>query len=800
MNATIDPVTPVIIGVGQFTERVDAPDYQGLPPYAVAAEAAREAFADALSRDAAGALEALGSHVDAIATTRTFEDSAFGPGPFGRSDNYPRSIAKCLGISPRLAVWETSSGDSPQRLVNEFCQRIASGELRMALLAGGEAISSMRKLAADGKKPDWSDSPGGSVEDRGAQVKRVRYQLMHRVVGAPPGYALLENARRARRNQSRAEYEREMGRLFAPFTKLAATNPHSSSKQRAYTGEELFAVNERNRMIASPYPRLVVARDQVNQGAAILIASIETARALGIPESKWVYLHGHAQAHERALLERADLGASPAAQRVAEAALTAAGAGVADMACFDFYSCFPIAVSNVACDRLGLSPEDPRKLTVTGGLPFFGGPGNNYSMHAVASVVEKLRDKPGTYGFVGANGGILSKYAAGVYSTRPVPLRRFDSRHIQAAIDALPAPAVNHEPEGWGRIETYTVVYGKSEPTHAIVIGRLEATGERFIAVTFDEDKATLERLVREDPLAEPGGARIHVQFTPACNRFCFTLDEARALNPPEPAGFRDQYEFVKVERDGHLLIVTINRPEVRNCLHSPAHYELESIWDAFEADRELWVAILTGAGSAAFCAGADLKYVAEQTKLGKPFYNPKSGFGGFVRRERTKPVIAAVNGYAMGGGTELCLASDLVVADETAQFALSEVKVGVIAGAGGVIRLPRQIPPKVANELIFTGRRMSAAEAKSYGLVNRITAPGEALAGALTLAAEILEGSPTSVRLSIRMRSQSARHAAEADAMADYYDAIDELISSEDFAEGPKAFAQKRKPEWKNR
>ena len=790
MSDNIDPRTPVIIGVGQFTERVDAPDYRGLPPYGIAAEAAKAAFADALS------LQVLGPHVEAIATTRTFEDSAFGPGPFGRSDNYPRSIAKRLGIHPRLAVWETSSGDSPQRLVYEFCRRIASGELNMALLAGGEAISSMRKLATDGSKPDWSESPGGSVEDRGAQVKRTRYQLMHRIVGAPPGYALLENARRARLGQTREVYEHGMGRLFAPFTEVAAANPYSSSEQKPLGASELLAVNARNRMISSPYARLLVARDQVNQGAAVLIASIETARKLGVPEGQWVYLHSHAQAHERALLERADLGASPAAQRVADAALAYAGVTAADMAFFDFYSCFPIAVSNVACDSLGLSPDDPRKLTVTGGLPFFGGPGNNYSMHAVAGIVEKLREQPGSYGFVGANGGILSKYAAGVYSTRPAPLRNCDSRHIQAGIDALPAPAADHEPDGWARIETYTVVHDKGLPAHAIVFARLEVGGARCIANSFDGDEATLARMREEDPL----GQRIYVQFTPPGNRFCYSLDEVLAFNPPKPRVLRDDYEFVKVERDGHLLVVTINRPEARNSLHSPAHFELDEIWDAFEADPELWVGIITGAGTAAFCAGADLKYVAEQAKAGKPMLNPRNGFGGLVRRARSKPLIAAVNGFAMGGGTELCLASDMVVADETAQFALSEVRVGVIAGAGGVIRLPRQMPVKIANELIFTGRKMPVHEAEKYGFVNRIAPAGQALEAARKLAAEILEGSPTSVRLSIRMRAQSARHASEQEAMDDYYEAIDDLLSSQDFTEGPKAFAQKRKPQWQNR
>ena len=173
----------------------------------------------------------------------------------------------------------------------------------------------------------------------------------------------------------------------------------------------------------------------------------------------------------------------------------------------------------------------------------------------------------------------------------------------------------------------------------------------------------------------------------------------------------RDDYEFIKVHRDGHLLEVTINRPDVRNCLHPPAHEELDEVFDAFFADRELWVAIITGEGTKAFCAGNDLVYSAS----GKPMYVPLNGFAGLTsRRNMHKPVIAAVNGFAMGGGFEIAMACHLVVADEAAKFALSEVKVGLIAGAGGVIRLPRSIPPKVANELILTGRRIGAEEAAS--------------------------------------------------------------------------------------
>jgi len=235
----------------------------------------------------------------------------------------------------------------------------------------------------------------------------------------------------------------------------------------------------------------------------------------------------------------------------------------------------------------------------------------------------------------------------------------------------------------------------------------------------------------------------------------------------------------------------------VRNCLHPPAHEELDSVFDAFFADRELWVAIVTGEGGKAFCAGNDLVYSAG----GKPMYVPLNGFGGLTsRRNMHKPVIAAVNGFALGGGFEIALACHLVVADESAKFALSEVKVGLVAGAGGVIRLPRAIPPKVANELILTGRRIGAEEARQLGVVNRVAPEGQALAAARKLAAEILEGSPTSVRLSLKLMDQTQGIPETLDAVTAPTDVIDELMTSADAIEGMTAFALKRQPEWKNR
>jgi enoyl-CoA hydratase/carnithine racemase len=275
-------------------------------------------------------------------------------------------------------------------------------------------------------------------------------------------------------------------------------------------------------------------------------------------------------------------------------------------------------------------------------------------------------------------------------------------------------------------------------------------------------------------------------------------VDEARMneLFPPRAPGLRESYEHVLVRRDGHLLEVTINRPDRRNCLHPAANAELEEVLDAYFADPELWVAILTGAGDRAFCAGNDLMYMAG----GKQVWIPKTGFGGLTCREgREKPVIAAVNGPALAGGFEIVLACDLVVAAENAEFGLTEVKVGLVAALGGIARLPRIIGPTAATEMILTGRRVGASEARELGLVNRLEPEGGALAGARELAAEILAGSPTSVRLSMRAMAAAALEPDCARAARPDPDLLDELLTSADAAEGARAFAEKRPPRWRN-
>lgn len=507
-------LTPVIIGVGEASERIDAPDYAALSPVELAARAAKAACEDT-GADVAPA-------IDVIAAIRQFEVS--GPqavAPFGKSDNFPRSVAKRIGADPARAILEPVGGQGPQHLINEFAQAIGKGEMGMALICGSEAISTVRDLMTKGETRDWSEAVGGQLEDRGYAVDGlVSPELAAHGARTPIQlYAMYENARRAKRGKDRAAYALEMGELFAPFTKVASANPHAMSRE-VFDAEALATVTPRNRLVADPFPRRMVARDQANQGAAVIITSAGKARELGVPEDRWVYLHGGADVAERSPIDRNDLSAYPAAGLASRRALEVAGIGVADVALFDLYSCFPVAVFDVR-DELGIAADDPRPLTMTGGLPFFGGAGNNYSMHAIASMVRGLRAQPGAYGFVGANGGFLSKYSVGVYSTKPSDWKGFSSKDLQAEIDAWPAPRPAPEGADAGTVETYTIDYGRGDPVGVLVCRT--AAGERFPAMTDPADQTVVQRMIAEEPLGaavttrkDERGRRVVVSFEPA--------------------------------------------------------------------------------------------------------------------------------------------------------------------------------------------------------------------------------------------------------------------------------------------
>jgi acetyl-CoA C-acetyltransferase len=495
-----DPRTPVIVGVGQFTERIDDPDYRGMSSVDLATEGVRAALADT------GAdVGAVARAIEVFVGLRQFEIcTPFSQPPLGASDNYVRSVAQRVGANPARAVLEPIGGNGSQKVVTEFAAAIAVGDIEVALVLGSEPGSTAKYFSTRDPKPDFTEHVGGQLEDRGYGFEQYmsEYTAKHGLTGAPVQYGLLDNARRARLGIGVDEYRIQMAELFSPFSKVAAKNPFSSSPVERSV-EEIITVTAENRMICDPYPRLLVARDTVNQGAAALLMSVAAARRLGVPEEKWVYLRGHADQTEQDLLDRVDLSISFSAKQAMAEALRVADVALDDVETFDLYSCFPFPVFSV-CDEFGLASDDPRGLTLTGGLPYFGGPGNSYSLHGIAETVAEMRSKPGAYGLVGANGGVMSKYSVGVYSTDAADWAPDRSKALQEDIKALPKVAVTRNANGPGVIETYSVRYDWPVRT-GIIIGRLDADDSRFMAITEDDELVAL--MSDGDPL----GARIVV-------------------------------------------------------------------------------------------------------------------------------------------------------------------------------------------------------------------------------------------------------------------------------------------------
>lgn len=506
--------TPVIVGVGQSSDPLDSPDYRCWSSVDLAAAAGRAAI-----DDASGSPERLASAIDVMVSVRPFELSGPVDPPLGAASNHPRAVATRIGIDPPHAVLEMIGGQSPQRLVTEFSGRIARGELAAALIAGGEALSTQAHFLSRDDRPDFTDTTGGQFEDRGPGWDYYLDDnlLSHELFSAPAAYALIDTARRAALGLTEPEYRRAIGDLFAPFTEVAASHPLASAR-RVFTADELASVSADNRRVWDPYPRRTIAREKVNLGAAVLVMSVDAARAAGVPQDKWIYLHGHADVTDLPLLERPRLDRGTAAVEAVTAALGVAGIDDDDVTTFDLYSCFAAPVFAVL-DGLGLAVDDPRRFTVTGGLPFFGGPGNNYSTHAIAETVTALRAAGSGYGLVGANGGILDKYSVGIYSPSPCPWReavstnggattnRGTSTGTGAPVHRLP---VTRHADGAARIESYTVHHDSGSPDRGIMIGTLHEDGSRFLAYLSDElcEMSTVEDLVGRDVVVRADGPR----------------------------------------------------------------------------------------------------------------------------------------------------------------------------------------------------------------------------------------------------------------------------------------------------
>jgi acetyl-CoA C-acetyltransferase len=493
----IDPRTPILVGCGQITDTTSEPSSKR-SRVAFCAEAAARALDDTGARIGG---HMLGHHVDALAVMEFFSDiSPRFASPFGRSTNPPKSVARRLHASPRKLLYSHSGGNMPQYLVNRFAEEIAAGETRLALICGAELLRSTQNARKAGLALDWNEDFGGTPERIGDN--RFGYseeEARHELRAAIHFYPLLENAIRGGLKRDVASHMDAMGRLFHRLAIVAKDNP-LATRRKGYSAHDLSTISDDNRWICFPYPRLMNANAIIDQAAAVIMTSVEKAREWGIPEERWVFLHGCADGTDTWVVsERDRLDASPAIRGCARIALDMAGRKLSDITAFDLYSCFPSAVE-VAMAEIGIAGDDPRPISITGGLPFFGGPGNNYVTHSIAEMMNVVRKAPESFGMVTANGNYLTKHSAGIYSSTPVagPWRREAPAKFQAELDARPKQRVNTEPRGTGTIETYCVAYGKDAPEKGYIFGRLDGSGERFVAMAPTEPAVLADMLTNE--------------------------------------------------------------------------------------------------------------------------------------------------------------------------------------------------------------------------------------------------------------------------------------------------------------
>ncbi len=492
--------TPILVGSGQITQREPDPR-AALSPMDLTAAAARKAAEDA--RAGRALLDAL----DTIVVLRSFSDTSWRfKSPFGDPKNPPKSIADRLGLTGvRRHVYTHPGGNMPQWCVNRLFEMVTRGDVGAALVCGGEALATQKGAERAKIQLDWSEDAGGTPELWGIATRGWSdMEDRHRMAGAIFAYPLFENGIRGHLGRTVPEHLQALGRLFAHFAAVAKANPLADRRQ-GFTAQEIATVGPDNPYIGFPYTRLMNSNAFIDQAAAIILTSVGKARQLGIPEDRWVFLHGCADAHDHWFIsDRHDFHSSRAMRIVARETQEMAGIGIGEVDKLDLYSCFPSAVE-IACAEMGIAQDDPRGLTVTGGLPYFGGPGNNYVTHSIAQMMDEVRKRPGSKGLVTANGNYVTKQSAGIYSTEP-PAKPFapkDPAIYQAEIDRDRGPAVAEAASGPATIETYTVMHERKGPAYAILFGRL-ADGRRFIANT-PEDKGLLQEMVERDFLGAEG-------------------------------------------------------------------------------------------------------------------------------------------------------------------------------------------------------------------------------------------------------------------------------------------------------
>ena len=479
----LDPRLPVVVGVGQLTRKPSGSVAGIASPPEMMAEALRLAAEDS------GVGHALLERADSLQCVEAMSWRAPDPAAV---------VAGFLGIEPKERVRAVTGGNSPQSLVNAAGVAITEGAADVVLITGAEAMYSRRLAGKNGEDTGWPKQDATATPDRTFGVDRPgtsEFEMSRSLVVPTQIYPIFECAVRADAGESVDEHQVRISELWARFSEVAATNPYAWSPEPV-SAERIRTVDDDNRMIGFPYPKLMNSNLQVDQAAAVIVCSVAAAEAAGIPSDRWVFLHAGSDAHDHWFVsERQSLGRSPAIAACGRSAFGLAGLGIDDVAHLDLYSCFPSAVE-VSALELGIDAWDPsRPPTVTGGLCFGGGPGNNYVTHSIATMVERLRDHAGDVGLVTANGYYLTKHALGLYSTEP-PAGGFRWASAQDEVDASPRRDVAVDHEGDATVEAWTVLHERDGSPQLGLVGALLDDGRRTWANT--SDPSLLQVLVTE--------------------------------------------------------------------------------------------------------------------------------------------------------------------------------------------------------------------------------------------------------------------------------------------------------------
>lgn len=479
---------PCVIGVGQYVSRPDdGPAPEPLDQW------------ETVIRSATGDASAGGDVLNAVDALHIVYCQSW------QYDDPPGRLSERLGIAPRFQEYAGIGGTRPQQLVDEAATAILSGDSRVAVVTGAEALDTRRRLKKQGEKPQWSYKPD-ERRDFPFEAPFHPAEIAHDVFQAWLTFPVFDVARRAHLGVEPDDYREQLGRLMAPMTEVAAQNPYAwFPLERSAT--DLVTPTPENRLVGYPYTKYMVSVMDVDMASAVILASHEAADELGVPADQRVYLRGWCYAEDpRYLAEHDPLWESPAMRAASSEALGRAGIGVDDVAHLDLYSCFGSSI-NFGLDALGLSPDDDRGVTVTGGLPFSGGAGSNYMTHAVATMTDVLRGDPGSFGLVSGVGMHMTKQVYGVYSTEPGPVAPPDEAAVQAQVDAdHPKKTIREEHAGPATVATYTVAHARDgSPDWGLAILDLPE-GDRAYAKIHDAD------LLTEIEKVEWVGAEVEVE------------------------------------------------------------------------------------------------------------------------------------------------------------------------------------------------------------------------------------------------------------------------------------------------